>query len=262
MPNLEIKKSDIFKVPFLLLEIVDGLNIRKELGNIPELAESIRENGLKVPLRGYRNGEKICVVDGHRRYAAMKLLHEQGVDVIASVILETRGTNEEQRIIDMVLTNDGKKLEPLELSEAIRRLIAYEYTELEIAKRFGKSPSYINRLNSLNSAPQKLRKAIEKGKVSATLAMDMIAGKRLDELMEKLEAGEALADSKEESIAPALKKITNKHVATLNSWKEFKKLDVGDVDLMQPSKREVYEILRQIKDNEMTAEELQNYFTA
>ena len=68
---------------------------------------------------------------------------------------------------------------------------------------------------SLNAAPEKLKKFISKGKVSATLAMNMIAEKRTDELMGKIESGESVGEGEPDAITPAVKpkKVTAKALA-------------------------------------------------
>lgn len=81
-PAQEVKKGDVWKVPFDNLHLVEGLNIRTDYGDIEELAASILANGVKVALQGYRDGEQFYVVDGHRRYTALKLLADRGHKLI------------------------------------------------------------------------------------------------------------------------------------------------------------------------------------
>lgn len=253
----DVKKSDLFKVPFANLRLVEGLNIRADYGDIQQLAESIKINGLKVPLSGYRQGEEFFIVDGHRRYQALTILHEQGVDVIAPFLLEQRGTNEEQRIINMVLSNEGKPLNPLELAEGVRRLLAYGWSQKDIASKMAMSPAYVNRLNLLNTAPKKFIKLIASGEISSSLALQVIGEEKVEEFMQKYESGEIIqvhANGKQ-------KKITAKTLQPINSWKAFKKFttEANPEEMDEPTKV-VYDFFLRVSLNEVTPEEFKAFF--
>src|ERR1700744_1643846 len=155
----EVTKTDLPKVPFNLLQVREGFNIRKDMGNIEELANSIAENGVRVPLRGYKvKGEDTyVVVDGHRRYAACKLVVDRTGEMIkVPFLLEPQKYNDEQRILDMFITNDGKELTVLEKAAGIERMINFDWPIDDIAKKIGKSAGYVRRLSSLNTAPKRL----------------------------------------------------------------------------------------------------------
>lgn len=71
-----------------------GGNIREDYGDsdgsFQETVDSIRENGIIMPLRGYRdktNPEIWHTTDGHRRVkAAMKLYNEEGIVIRARIV--------------------------------------------------------------------------------------------------------------------------------------------------------------------------------
>lgn len=183
-----VKRGDLFKVKFSQLELEENLNFRKDYGD--SLVDSIRENGVIMPLRGYRKDEKFVVTDGHRRYGDCKILYDtEGLDIEVKFILEAKGTTAEQRIVDMFMANDGKPFNMLEIAEGIRRLIAYGWTEKQIAKKLGRSESSVNKINLLNSAPKLFTNLIEKDLISATLAIKIIQQKSVDDFMEKYNTG-------------------------------------------------------------------------
>lgn len=180
-------------VPFELLVTREGFNVREDMGNIDELAASIKENGVKVPLRGYKEkgADKFYITDGHRRYEACAIVVEQtGQSILVPFVLEPQGYNDEQRVIDMFITNEGKPLTPLEQSEGINRLKNWGYSDAEIAKKIGKSSVYVWKLAHLYSAPQKLKTLIKNGKVSASLSMEFIAKGEADAFLQSIENGE------------------------------------------------------------------------
>ena len=59
-----MKRKDLFIVDFSEVTLVDGFNVRYDYGDIDSLAESIRENGVKMPIRAYRENKKYQIVDG------------------------------------------------------------------------------------------------------------------------------------------------------------------------------------------------------
>lgn len=267
------KRGDIFKVPFSLIRVKEGFNIRKDYGNISELAESIEENGLKVAMRGYKDKEDglevFVITDGHRRYKACTLLNDKGVELMIPFILENKGYNDEQRLVDMFITNEGKGLNPLEQAEGVQRLINYGYSEGEIAKKLAKSEGYIKKLNSLNSAPKKFLNLIEKGTISATLAISIIAEGKVEEIMQKLAAGESVQDTqdadgneiKEVGSTKSGGKITKKDLGEVNSLKEFKKYARNkDEETIDPDVLPCFQFAMKLINNELTAEEIEEFF--
>lgn len=156
-----------------------GGNIRTDYGDIDELAASIEQNGIKVPLRAFRdkdNAGQWFAIDGHRRLtAAMKLVNEKGLSIRAKVIVEdARKISDEQIIYDMVTTNSGKSLSPIEMAEAVRRLIGYGHTPKEIALKFGKSTRFVNHLNLLANCPKRIRDLMANNQISFTLVLHIL----------------------------------------------------------------------------------------
>lgn len=279
--EIKVKKADVWKVPFSQIEIEPDNNIRKEAnyGDIPELAESIRENGVLVAMRGYRKGDKFIPTDGHRRSAACQLLLDEGIDIIIPFIIEAKGTNLEQRVIDMFITNSGKQLEPLDMAEGIRRLINYGWKEKQIAVKLGKSEGYVRKLNSLNSAPKKFINLIESGVISSTFAISLISDDKLDGFMQDYEAGKYQPNKSEENTieegtgffehdedklpGKSATKITKKNVQSVNSIKEFKKLAKAmDTEHFTEEQTLLFNVISKVIDNEMSGEDLLELFTA
>jgi ParB/RepB/Spo0J family partition protein len=283
---VEAKRTDMYKVPFSQLRIVEGLNIRKDYGDVESLAESIKENGVKNPLRGYKKGADFFVVDGHRRYAAMELLFNSGIEITAPFILQEKTTNDVQQVIDMIITNDGKSLTPIEIAEAVRRLFAYGLSEKKIAERLAKSVSYINKLNLLNKAPQKLINLIEQGVISATQAIDIVSsgeaytflqdyekGKFSKAVEKPVEAPVSNNNDSEEQVEyfefekepvekqKPVERITKKSFNKVNSWKDFSKFVKSSADEIKPERKEAFNFFVKVMENKVTLEEIQEFFS-
>jgi ParB/RepB/Spo0J family partition protein len=277
-PALTAKRVDMFKVPSSKLRIKEGFNIRTDMGDIKELAESIKVNGVLVPLRGYKSKEGdeevYIITNGHRRYTACQLLLQESIEVLVPFVLESKGYTDEQRLIDTFLMNDGKSLTPLEQAEGVRRLLAYGYSEKEIAGKLAKSEGYIRKLNSLNSAPKALKNLIEDGVISATLAIAAIADGKVEEILKKSTAGttsvapqDTTTEENQSTDGMEIKdvqpsgKITKKDIDTVNSLKEFKKfMKKADENLMHENVLYIYQFAAKLVNNELSYEEIEAFF--
>lgn len=260
-------KGDVWKVPFNQLRLIDGLNVRDadNYGDIEDLAKSIEDFGLRVPLQGYREGYIYYIVDGHRRYAALKLLSERGLDVSAQFLVEPKHFSEEDRIVNMVVTNDGKPLTPLELAEAVKRLLNLGWEAKKIAGKFGKSIVYINKLILLNSTPEALKKEIKVGRISSTFAIQLATQNQVEVYLAGKLTNDEKADEAGDEPKPK-KRVTAKNIAKINSLKAVKKVvkvfsNEENKATLPPEHEFLFEILAQIVKNELTEEYLLSIFT-
>ena len=200
---LNLKLEDLVEIP--------GFNVRHDMGDIKGLAMSIAEVGIKVPLRGYklRDGEnagKYAIVNGHRRFAAAQLVVKDQPDLRIPLQPESSGYTEEDRTVDLIVTNEGNKLTMLEESEVIERLVNFGWDRQKIAAKIGKTDQHVADLETLLTATPKVKKLIKKNQVSASAVVSIIRDKDGD--MEQVEG--ALEKAMEK--AGSGKKVTPKHV--------------------------------------------------
>jgi ParB/RepB/Spo0J family partition protein len=224
------KKKDVLLVDSRKLIIDEGYNAREEYGDIDGLAAEILAQGIKTPLKGYRKGEFFVVTSGHRRRLALKKLEKRGIPIIVPIIMEPKHYNPEERVLDLITDNDGMPLTPWEQSKVILQLSKFNWSDKDIASRSGKSIVYVRRLLSLANAPQKLINLVREGRVKGTLAMDMIAEGKVEELIKVAEKAPTHQNQDDigdlfTSPAPAATpaKITKSDVQKPNSLKIFKK---------------------------------------
>ncbi len=170
-----------------------GGNIRSDYGDLTELAISIFYEGIIMPMRGYRVEDEgfsgYESFDGHRRLAAGNLLLKgfeapdpntgekmlYKLDSVRAKVIIVRADrySDEQIILDMITTNSGKPLNPVEISEAIRRLMVHGWNAKEIAAKFGKTVRYVQNLEILAGAPKRHREMVASGVISYTLLGDI-----------------------------------------------------------------------------------------
>ena len=257
-----------------------GGNIRTDYGDkdnsFQELVDSIRENGIKVPIRGYRdadNNGQWFSIDGHRRLAAAtKLVNEEGLSIkVRVIVVDARKISDEEIIYDMVTTNSGKPLNPIEMSEAVRRLENYGIPLKDIAKRFGKATTFVNNLSYFAKAPKRLRDLVEKNRVSYSLVIETLRdSKDFNDASEKIEAALNVAKqvAKQKSFNPetdtedleykASKRHLNAATNKLDSMKELQRVirEYTDKNLIITN-QELFNFANAIAKNQVTAKEIE-----
>jgi ParB/RepB/Spo0J family partition protein len=234
------QRKDLLMVDPRLIVTNENDNIREDYGNIEELSESIIENGVKVALRGYRDGENFIVTDGFRRSRAIKLALEKGIEIArVPFLLEPKGYTKEQRILDMFIMNDGKRLTPLEEGKLFLKLENdYGFTRKEIAKKTGRTEGHISQMIQLQDAPQEAKEAIKDGKISASTVRKVVANTKNQE-----EAKQAVSKAIEKAQSEGKKKATESDVDNslikpnnIGSNKDVKLLKLKDL-LIESSSR-------------------------
>lgn len=216
--GLATGRSDTFRVNPYSLQIKDGWNSREidtveNQEHIDNLAQSIAENGVKVPLRVYIEGGTLFVSDGHcRLLATLRAIEEYGAEVLSvPVITEDRTANDADRILTQIIANSGKPLTPFEQSTVFKKLYDLGWTEQQIAKRAARSLTHVNQLLELQAAPEKVKALVRSGQVSATTARDVVKSATSD-----AEAVETLTKAVEVAGEQGKTKATGKHVRTAN----------------------------------------------
>ena len=216
-------RKDVFFLELQQLQIEEGFNVRQDYGDIKELADSIEANGVRVPIRGYKKDGVYWITDGHRRYKAVQLLAKKGIEVRIPFLADGRESSQEQRVIDMIICNEGKKLNPVEIADAVNRLINFGFTESEIHTKTGFSKVYISNLKLLNSAPKKIKNLIADNVIKSTLAMKILREEKdFAKAMEVIES--AIADAGGEGKSKITDKNVRKSKGKVNSYSELKKL--------------------------------------
>ncbi|QIM20566.1 ParB/RepB/Spo0J family partition protein [Phycicoccus sp. HDW14] len=145
----------------------DPDNPREDLGDVDELAESIRQSGLLQPIVVRRHGAALVVVAGHRRLAALQRLGHASTEVIVSKDLRP------DDVLAAMLIENGQRrdLSPMEEARALNRLkVSKSWTGQELAKRIGRSDSFVsNRLALLNLSTEQ-QDLVEAGQMGVTQA--------------------------------------------------------------------------------------------
>lgn len=113
-------------------------NPRKNIGDVTDLAASIKANGLLTPLSVVPNGSRYRVIAGHRRLMACK---QAGTGAVPCFVLDLDPL---QQLEAMVTENcQREQLTVLEEADAIQGMLDLGATTASIAHRLGRSSDYV-----------------------------------------------------------------------------------------------------------------------
>jgi len=126
---------------------------RMELGNIPELMDSIKNKGVLEPILVRPRGERYEIIAGERRYVASKNV---GLKEIPAI--EMNVTDSEAMEISLIENLQRKDLDLFEEADGLKALIEiYNYSHADISEKIGKARSTITEIINLSRIPGSLR---------------------------------------------------------------------------------------------------------
>jgi ParB family chromosome partitioning protein len=143
-------------------------NPRQTLGRLDDLIASIRAVGILQPLLVIRQADlgRYMIVCGARRWAAAL---EAGLRSLPCIVRELTET---ERVEAMLVENlQRSNLTKLEEAHAYERLLGLGYTQHQIARRVGKSQSYVCRRMLLLALPVDVRDQVERGQLPVDRAL-------------------------------------------------------------------------------------------
>lgn len=146
---------------------LSGENMREDVGDIAELAESIRKHGILQPLLVTKRKRKYLLVCGHRRLAAARRAGLLKVPIVA------RELTDDERLELMIVENVHRKhLSPLEEAHAFEKLMERGDTQDDVAARIGKSQTYVSFRISLLKCDEDIQQRVHKGELSLQRAIE------------------------------------------------------------------------------------------
>ena len=207
-------RVDMYMVRVDSIKIRPGFNAAREADpehddHIREIADSMKANGFQrhKPLKvAAAHDGSLFLSDGHMRYEAVLLANSEGAGIQSvPVVNEVKGTSEEDRIVGLVIDNNGRRLTPYGEGIVCKTLMGRGLDEKQIAKRLGFNPQKVQNLLELVAAPKAIQDMVVSGRVSSTLAIETLK-KDGATAVATLEAAKAVADASGKS------KVMKKHV--------------------------------------------------
>lgn len=164
-------------------------NVRRDVGDVAELAASIGQQGVLQPLVVALNPDddtKFVIVAGHRRATAARLAGEVVVPCLIRADLDTEAKIVEAMLVENLHRSD---LTPIEEADAYQRLTLFDYTPAQIAERVGRSESTVRRRLHLAELDEPARDALHAGQLT------LVQADRLAELVDVDDAAEAVVEA-------------------------------------------------------------------
>lgn len=151
--------------------IPDPDNVRQDLGDLTELAKTIRDLGVLQPIVARRHQGHLIIVMGHRRAAAARMA---GVTTVPVVIRDDLGGPDD--ILAAMLIENGQRLnlDPIEEARAFARLKrADNASDGMVGERVSKSQAYVSGRLALLSLTPPQQAAVRAGTLSLERAIKL-----------------------------------------------------------------------------------------
>ena len=171
-----VRRSDVFHIDPKNISIVDGWNARIDFSGEDELVESIKEEGVLEPLYVRKNiTGTLDLVSGERRLRATLRAISEGSEIKSvPVIVTKKGTNQQDLFIRDLNSNGGRALNAVEEAGAFKRLLLWDFTPQEIAKRTGRSISHVYNRIELSNASKALQESLNSQEITVKEAQDIV----------------------------------------------------------------------------------------
>lgn len=166
--NMEIKEVPIHQID----PNPDQPRHHFDHAHLEDLINSIKEHGIIQPLvvRRLPSG-RYQLIAGERR------LRAAGIAGLETVPVVVRDVDEEKRLAWAIIENVQRQdLNPVEEAKAYLRLVdEFQLTQEEVAKKMGKSRSYIANATRLLQLPHVILEALINGKITASHARTLLS---------------------------------------------------------------------------------------
>lgn len=167
-------------------------NIRTDLGDLRELSESIRHEGVLVPLMAEDRGRFLQLLHGHRRWAAAQIA---GVRRVPVVVVDPHDTDE--AILVMLAEDKSQAVSPEDRGRAIRELRdEFGMTWEAVAARLGVSVRTVQNWAGRPTGPDRTAGAGSTARrAKGRRQRPHIRPTQLHDLISRIDAGELDADA-------------------------------------------------------------------
>lgn len=175
--NTKKTESAVATVPKTKVHVVKGFNPRKKIGDVEELAQSIKSDGLlhfpTVRPHAEKEGH-FSVVCGERRYRAMVKIGWTTIPVL--IRNDLVGDDARARALAVAENSDDARhsLNAIEIGRVLDDLVnAQGWTVDRAAKECGLHKAKARRCLTLVSAPQDVQDRVEKGDLSIGAGLEV-----------------------------------------------------------------------------------------
>lgn len=157
-------------------------NARTEIGDIAELARSIKEKGVLEPILVRSKDGKYEIIAGERRYNASR---KAGLKEIPCI--EMKVSDSEAMEIALIENLQRKDLDVFEEADGLKLLSdMYGYNHQKISERIGKARSTVTEIINISRIPQEIRRLCNEFNILTRSTLIEIAKQKDKESMMEL----------------------------------------------------------------------------
>jgi ParB/RepB/Spo0J family partition protein len=167
--------TEILSIPLdQLVADPDNPRTRMSVPELKELAASIKAEGQLQAGQVRANGDgKYHIVFGHRRYAALLLLENDGTSLPFRAELVDETDEATITITQLIENLQRVDLDPIDEAEALAKLLERNIKAKEIAVRIGRSQAHVSKRVAMSKLPDIAKKAVREGKTTVENAYEM-----------------------------------------------------------------------------------------
>lgn len=159
-------KPELHEIPLKAIDVGD--NVRAVVGDVDELAASIRSVGVLEPIRVVETGAgRYQLLFGQRRLAAARSID---LGTIPAIVVGGAGGPVDQVVAQLIENLHREDLNPLDAATAYRAILDQGITQRELANLVGVAQSTIAHALRLLKVPEAVRAQIADGSLSASHA--------------------------------------------------------------------------------------------
>jgi ParB family transcriptional regulator, chromosome partitioning protein len=174
-------KGSVLKLPIEAIHR-DTLQPRRHFDEekLRELTESIKAQGVLMPILVRKDGEGFKIIAGERRWRASQLA---GLHEIPAIVREV--TEVEAFELALVENLQRADLNPMEEADGYHRLVEeFGLTQEQVAQRVGKERSTVANALRLLGLPEDVKRMVAEGGLSAGHARALLGVPRIPEMTE------------------------------------------------------------------------------
>lgn len=167
--------SAVLRIP---VDLVDpGPNVRAGVGDVTELATSMRAIGQQIPVVVVASdGGRWRLIDGHRRHAAAR---QAGLPYLDAIV--RRSSDDARRVVaQLAIQGNVRLLDPMAEARALHSLMwDHGLTRGQIAAYVGRSPAWVRDRISLVYLSSDEAAAVESGQMTVAEALLRLRTRRV-----------------------------------------------------------------------------------
>lgn len=180
-----------------------------------ELANSIRDQGVQVPLIGYVQGDRIVIEDGHRRWTAARAA---GIPDLPVIVLPEKPDAAQLLVAQLTINGQRAGLNPVDEYDAFAKLAAMKkWSPSQLATALAVSNAEVTRILSIGKLNDEERRLVREERISksSAYALSRMPPEQRQALVEKAAAGQVTRDqlNRKARRKPATEGLTTRRIS-------------------------------------------------